>query len=54
MIFVKDIFINVINDKGCWKEVEEVFERERWFIWFGLEFFGWEYVKIEEWVCNYI
>ena len=54
MILVKDILINVTNDKGRRREAEEVLERERRFIWLGLELFGREYVKIEERVRNHI
>lgn len=49
MSYVRNILINIIRDSGCWREVEEVLEREKWFIWFGLELFGRDYVKIEEW-----
>lgn len=45
---VKGILIMIMNDSGRRFEVEKVLERERRFIWFGLEFFGREYLKIKE------
>ena len=54
MILVKNILINVTKDSGRRREAEEVLEREKRFIWLGLELFGREYVKIEERVRNHI
>ena len=54
MILVRKIVIDVTKDKKRRREAEEVLERERRFIWLGLELFGREYVKIEERVRNHI
>ena len=51
---VKSILINITKDSGRRKEAEEVLEREKRFIWFGLELFGGDYVKIEERLQNHI
>lgn len=45
---VKGILITITNDSGRRLEAEKVLERERRFIWFGLELFGREYLKIKE------
>lgn len=45
---VKDILLNITTDAGKRKEAEQVLEREKRFIWFGLELFGRDYLKIEE------
>ena len=54
MTLVRKIVIDVTMDKKRRREAEEVLERERRFIWLGLELFGREYVKIEERVRNHI
>ena len=51
---VKDILINITSDTEKRREVEEVLERERRFIWFGLELFGRDYLKIEDRLQNHI
>ena len=51
---VKDILINITSDTLKRREVEEVLERERRFIWFGLELFGRDYLKIEDRLQNHI
>lgn len=51
---VKDILINITSDAGRRKEAEQVLEREKRFIWFGLELFGRDYLKIEERLQNHI
>ena len=51
---VKDILINITRDAVRRREVEEVLEREKRFIWFGLELFGRDYLKIEERLKNHI
>ena len=51
---VKDILINIMSDSQKRREAEEVLEREKRFIWFGLELFGRDYVKIEERLQNHI
>ena len=53
-ILVKDILINITSDIKRRREAEEVLEREKRFIWFGLELFGREYDKIEERLHNHI
>ena len=54
MSHVRNILINITKDSGRRREAEEVLERERRFIWFGLELFGREYVKIKERLQNHI
>lgn len=51
---VKDILINITSDAERRKEAEQVLEREKRFIWFGLELFGRDYLKIEERLQNHI
>lgn len=52
---VKDILINITNvDTQKRRGAEEVLEREKRFIWFGLELFGREYLKIKERLQNHI
>ena len=51
---VRNILINITRDSGRRREAEEVLEREKRFIWFGLELFGRKYVKIEERLQNHI
>lgn len=51
---VKNILINITKDTEKRKKGEEVLEREKRFIWFGLELFGRDYVKIEERLQNHI
>ena len=52
---VKDILINITSvDTEKRREAEQVLEREKRFIWFGLELFGREYLKIEERLQNHI
>lgn len=54
MCLVKDILINITSDSERRKGAEEVLEREKRFIWFGLELFGREYHKIEKRLQNHI
>ena len=54
MSLIKDILINITSDSKRRRGAEEVLEREKRFIWFGLELFGREYNKIEERVQNHI
>ena len=54
MSHVRNILINITRDSGRRREAEEVLEREKRFIWFGLELFGREYVKIKERLQNHI
>lgn len=54
MSLVKNILINITRDSKRRREAEEVLEREKRFIWFGLELFGREYDKIEERLQNHI
>ena len=54
MSLVKDILINITSDSKRRRGAEEVLEREKRFIWFGLELFGREYDKIEERLQNHI
>ncbi|XP_078367189.1 sterile alpha motif domain-containing protein 9-like isoform X1 [Oculina patagonica] len=54
MSHVRNILINITKDLGRRREAEEVLEREKRFIWFGLELFGREYVKIKERLHNHI
>lgn len=54
MSHVRNILINITRDSGRRREAEEVLEREKRFIWFGLELFGRDYVKIEERLQNHI
>ena len=51
---VKNILINITSNNDRRREAEQVLERERRFIWFGLELFGRDYVKIEERLHNHI
>ena len=51
---VKNILINITSDNDRRREAEQVLERERRFIWFGLELFGRDYLKIEERLHNHI
>jgi len=51
---VKNILINIMSDNERRREAEEVLEREKRFIWFGLELFGRDYLKIEERLQNHI
>lgn len=51
---VKNILINITSDTERRREAEQVLERERRFIWFGLELFGREYLKIKERLQNHI
>ena len=45
---VKNILINITRDAERRKENEKVLDREKRFIWFGLEPFGQHYLKFEE------
>ncbi|XP_068725433.1 sterile alpha motif domain-containing protein 9-like isoform X3 [Montipora capricornis] len=54
MTLVKDILINITSDSRRRREAEEVLDRERRFIWFGLELFGRDYNKIEERLQDHI
>ena len=54
MRLVKDILINITSDKKRRRGAEEVLEREKRFIWFGLELFGRDYDKIEKRLQNHI
>lgn len=54
MSLVKNILINITKDSGRRREAEEVLEREKRFIWFGLELFGRDYDKIEERLQNHV
>ena len=54
MSLVKDILINITSDIKRRRGAEEVLEREKRFIWFGLELFGREYDKIEKRLQNHI
>ena len=54
MSHVRNILINITRDSGRRREAEEVLEREKRFIWFGLELFGRDYVKIEERLQNHV
>lgn len=51
---VKNILINITSDNDRRREAEQVLEREKRFIWFGLELFGRDYLKIEERLRNHI
>ena len=51
---VKDILINITSDSERRRGAEEVLEREKRFIWFGLELFGRDYDKIEKRLQNHI
>lgn len=51
---VKNILINITSDNDRRREAEQVLERERRFIWFGLELFGRDYLKIEERLHNQV
>ena len=51
---VKDILINITNDSERQRGAEEVLEREKRFIWFGLELFGRDYVNIEDKLKSHI
>ena len=54
MSLVIDILINITSDSKRRRGAEEVLEREKRFIWFGLELFGRDYDKIEERLQNHI
>ena len=54
MSLVKDILINITSDSERRRGAEEVLEREKRFIWFGLELFGRKYDKIVERLQNHI
>ena len=54
MSLVKDILITITSDSKRRKGAEEVLEREKRFIWFGLELFGRDYEKIQERLQNHI
>lgn len=54
MSLVKDILINITSDSKRRRGAEDVLEREKRFIWFGLELFGRDYDKIEERLQNHI
>jgi len=54
MSLVKDILINITSDSERRRGAEEVLEREKRFIWFGLELFGRDYDKIEKRLQNHI
>ena len=52
---VKNILINITSvDSEKRREAEQVLEREKRFIWFGLELFGRDYLKIKERLQNHI
>ena len=52
---VKDILINITNvNTEKRRGAKQVLEREKRFIWFGLELFGREYLKIKERLQNHI
>ena len=51
---VKNILITITKDEGRRKGAEVVLEREKRFIWFGLELFGRGYLNIEEKLKNHI
>ena len=51
---VKDILSIITNDSERRRDAEEVLEREKRFIWFGLELFGRKYVEIEKRLQNHI
>ena len=51
---VKNILINISRDSKRRRNAEKILEREKRFIWFGLELFGREYVKIKERLQNHI
>lgn len=51
---VNEIVINATQNPDKRKGAEEVLERERRFIWLGLELFGRKYVKIEERLRNHV
>ena len=52
---VKNILINIASvDSEKRREAEQVLERERRFIWFGLELSGRDYLKIKERLQNHI
>ena len=52
--FVKNILITITKDDERRKGAEKVLERERRFIWFGLELFGRGYLNIEGKLKNHI
>ena len=54
MRLVKDILINITSDTKRRRGAEEVLEREKRFIWFGLELFGRDYDKIEKRLHDHI
>lgn len=52
---VKNILINITNvNTEKRRGAEQVLEREKRFIWFGLELFGRDYLKIKERLLNHI
>ena len=51
---VRNILMNVTKDEEKRKDADIVLEREKRFIWFGLELFGTEYIEIEEKLSNHI
>ena len=51
---VKDILINITHDSERQRGAEAVLEREKRFIWFGLELFGRDYVNIEDKLKSHI
>ena len=51
---VKNILITITSDNERRRGAQEVLEREKRFIWFGLELFGRNYDKIEERLQNHI
>lgn len=51
---VKDILLNITSDSERRRGAEEVLEREKRFIWFGLELFGRDYNEIEKKLQNHI
>ena len=51
---VNEIVINATQNPDKRKGAEAVLERERRFIWLGLELFGRKYVKIEERLRNHV
>ena len=51
---VKNILITITKDEGRRKGAEVVLEREKRFIWFGLQLFGRGYLNIEEKLKNHI
>ena len=54
MRLVKGILINITSDSERRRGAEQVLDREKRFIWFGLELFGREYDKIKKRLQNHI